>query len=169
MKRDSHFFLLRPSPQAIGELAEIRDAFSHGAPVKDGLLHVTLAWFGYDRGDLTLLPRAMVAAEALRAAPFRLVFDQLVGAERSLLLVPSEPLGALEEFQRRLVTALAGQHLAPHRRWRFHPHVNLRRGRFADAGGPILPVAWTADTLLLVRSEIGHGRHVELGRWLLRR
>ncbi len=74
-----------------------------GTAIRDEHLHVTLCWFGYDCSDSGgLIAGSRASAGVVVAAPFRVVFNQLVGATASLLLVPSEPLAQLGAFQHQL-------------------------------------------------------------------
>lgn len=168
-KRDSYFFALRPAPGAAAELAELRDgAGGGGRPLRDELLHVTLCWFGYvERDDPWPLARARRAAGALAAPSFRILFDELVGAGRSLLVRGSERAAAPAAFQRRLLAFLGQEGLRPARGWCFDPHVTLRRGPNGHVRHRTVQVSWTADRFFLLRSEVGHGRHVVEGEWRL--
>lgn len=168
-KRDSHFFALRPPPAAVDEMRPLRDVpWATGTTVRDDLLHVTLLWFGYDPPDPTALAlKAREAAGTIIAAPFRIVFDQLVAGDGTLLLRPSEPLDHVHGFQRRLATALAGHGLRAERGWRFDPHLTLRRASMPGPTHAIVPIAWTVTDFALIRSHHGHAEHETLGTWPL--
>lgn len=164
-KRPSHFFAFRPALGAISEMAELRDhrGFT-GSPVRDEHLHVTLFWLGYDHpGTPALIGRAREVAASIAAPPLRIVFDKLVAAEGNLLLLPAEPLHHLRAFQQRLATALAVAGVRADPDWRFHPHATLRRGPPGGVAGAILPIAWTAAELVLIRSIPDPFRHETVG------
>lgn len=169
-KRGSHFFALRPAPGAVAELGQARDRPGlGGSKVADDHLHATLFWLGYDHpGTPAVVAAAAHAAGTIRAKPFRIVFDRLVAAENSLLVLPSDTLDHLHAFQNQLATALARCGVQADRGWRFSPHVTLRRGPSGGGAGAIDPVAWTTTNFVLVRSVPDPLRHETVGRWPLR-
>lgn len=170
-KRPSHFFALRPASGAIGEMREARDRPGFGGlPVRDEHLHFTLLWLGYDHpGTPALVASAREAAGTIEGSPLRIVFDKLVAADNSLLLLPGDPLDHLHAFQRRLALALAAWGVRAERAWRFNPHVKLRRGPCAGRADAVDPIAWTAAEFVLIHSLPDPFRHETAGVWPLNR
>lgn len=141
-----------------------------GAPVATGRLHLTLLMLGdYSAPPRTLVARTRDALSAARLPACRILLDTLVRGRHSMLLAPSEKLRGLETFQRSLAGALARSLIAPPRWWRFSPHVTLGYRPAEGAGGPIDPISWTGDELVLIHSLLGRTRHILLDRWRLGR
>ncbi|HKR24629.1 MAG TPA: 2'-5' RNA ligase family protein [Allosphingosinicella sp.] len=164
------FFALRPPPAAAEHIGRSWPWLAPaGRRVAAGRLHVTLNLVG----DWPLLPPDLVEAlapvgDAVRAAPFRVVFDRLCGNGEVALIRPSEAVPALDALQRRLAAALARAGLGRRRGARFSPHVTLayRAGRSLDEWTE--PVSWEVRDFVLIESRIPLARHVLRGRWRLR-
>jgi 2'-5' RNA ligase len=163
------FYALRPPPAAAFHIddrcAWLRPA---GRRVGRDRLHVTLNILD----DRPFLPHDVLAAmvavgDAVAADPFRIVFDQLSGSRRSVVLRPSERIAALHGFQRQLAQGLAHAGVATRRDARFSPHITLlHRGRsgFTEA---VDAVSWRVEEFFLIESLVGWTRHVVRGRWAL--
>lgn len=163
------FFALRPSAEAVPEIAEIRGrigvAKNH---VFDHRLHVTL-W----ALDLPMTPtsgtieRLREAATRLHGPALRLVFQEVVSNGRVTCLKPGEPMPVLKAFQQRLALALADAGLWPNRGFRFDPHLTLAHGQAQSFRQPVWPISWRSHEFVLIHSLVGLTEHVELGRWSL--
>ena len=76
----------------------------------------------------------IAVGDRIAADPFRVIFDQLGGSSRSIVLRPSERIAALLGFQRRLAEALAHAGVRTRAGARFSPHLTL-----LYRGGPASP------------------------------
>lgn len=119
------------------------------------------------------MTRLCGAAAGVTAAPFKLSFSLAGGAFGNPVRPPlvlrgrSEEIVPLLAFRRRLSDALSAAGLAPEPVADFTPHVTLLYGDRAVAQREVDPVDWTVRDFVLIRSMVGLGRHVELGRWAL--
>ena len=164
----SLFFAVRP-PHAVGQriLEETARLPLGGTPVRLDRLHVTtLSLVHYGEIPHGLADEAAYVAAAMRNAPFRVIFDRLIAGEKSALLLPSEPLDALRMFRERLgFTLMRG--LGFRFDARFNPHVTVAYANKRRFETPIDPIIWTVDEFVLIDSQIGQARQVEVGRWRL--
>ena len=160
------FFAIRPPPDRTTQIGGLRDAVrERGSVVSDERLHVSLFVFDdYPALPAGLADGAIAAASGVVAAPFYILFEQLVAGKGSTLLSPSEPLPALIAFQERLAAALADGALAPRRRWSFRPHITLFYGNRCAAAESIEPISWLVKEFVLIHSHVGERRHVTLAR-----
>lgn len=165
------FFALRPPPLAA---AHIDNSWAWLGPpsrrVRRKRLHVTLNILDdWPFLPLKLLEAMVAAGDTVAFDPFRVVFDQLGGGSRSIVLRPSERIAALHRFQRQLADALARAGVRTRRDARFSPHltlIHLGRPHFVEAADP---VSWTVEEFLLIESLVGWTRHVVHRRWPLGR
>lgn len=73
---------------------------------------------------------------------------------------------ALTGLHDRLLETAAALGLGLRGRTAFEPHVTLAYSRAAIAERFLhTPIGWTAKDLVLILSQQGRGRHIELGRW----
>ncbi|MEA3031007.1 MAG: 2,3-cyclic 3-phosphodiesterase [Sphingomonadales bacterium] len=165
------FYALRPPPAAASHLhdrcAWLRPAHRRVGPDR---LHITLNILD-DRPCLPLdLLAAMVAVgDAVAANPFRIIFDQLSGGRRSIVLRPSEKIAALHRFQRHLAEGLAHAGVETRRDARFSPHITLLHRGCSGFTEAVDPVSWRVEEFFLIESLVGWTRHVVRGRWPLDR
>ena len=115
-----------------------------------------------------LAQEAAEIAATIRMPAFRVIFDRLVGGNRSALLLPSEPLEALRMFRERLGFALMRAGIAFRQSGGFTPHVTLLYGGQPMPEQEIEPISWLAQDFVLIDSLVGETRHIEVGRWPLR-
>lgn len=163
------FFALRPSADAVAEIAEERGrigvAKSH---VLDHRLHMTL-W----ALDLPMTPPPGIiadlcaAAAKVRGPALRLVLREAVSNGKIACLKPGEPMPVLKKFQERLQIAIADARIWPNRGFRFEPHMTLAYGTGQDFRREVLPISWRVQDFVLIHSLVGLTEHVELGRWRL--
>lgn len=97
-----------------------------------------------------------------------MVFDQLCGNGRHVVLRPSEAVPALDALQRRLADALARAGVGGWRGARFRPHVTLAYRAGAALNEWTEPVSWTVRDFVLIESLIPLTRHELRGRRPLR-
>jgi 2'-5' RNA ligase len=129
--------------------------------------HVTLVRIGIGPSHpRESIARVRSACASLAAGPFRVVFDQLIIADR-ILLKPSETLPKLADFQGQLITELAAAGLGGLRRYRFSPHLTLSYRAHVLEPVFIPPVSWTVRDFVLIESLVGERRQIERGRWAL--
>jgi len=163
------FFAVVPSEE---ERARIGDLIASlrigGVPMRLDRLHITTLSLVLDDGlPDGLAQEAAEIAASIRMPSFRVIFDRLVGGNRSALLLPSEPLVALRMFRERLGFALMRAGIA-FRQGGFSPHVTLLYGGQPMPEQEIEPISWLVEDFVLIDSLIGETRHVEVGRWQLR-
>ena len=173
------YFALRPVPVAAQALTELGEwcRRSNGLSAQayaPHRLHVSLIAVmsrrGPRKGDLEA---ALRAAEHVRFSSFPVAFDRLrtfrVGCEKQPTVLcccaGAEKLAALRDALRQ---ALTGEGL-----WRgparFEPHVTLIWDRRSVPPSRLdEPIGWMAEDFVLLRTIIGEGRQVEIGRWPLR-
>jgi 2'-5' RNA ligase len=162
------FFALLPPPAAAAHVRECCAWLGRGKWVRPEHLHVTLNILD----DWPFLPTEMLAAmvavgDGVAANSFRVIFDQLSGSRRSIVLRPSERIAALHGFQQFLAEALARAGVATRHGVRFSPHLTLMhagRPNFIEAADPL---SWTVREFLLIESLVGWTEHRVRGRWSL--
>jgi len=164
------FFAVLPSED---ERARIGDLIASlrigGVPMRLDRLHITtLSLVRDDMLPEGLAQEAAEIAASIRMPPFRVIFDRLVGGNKSALLLPSEPLEALRMFRERLGFALMRAGIAFEQSGRFTPHVTLLYGGLPMPEIEIEPITWTVDEFVLIDSHIGLTHHETVGCWKLR-
>lgn len=130
--------------------------------------------YGWQRLHMTALPlgegrdvsdarlaRFDQVVRALDLQPFRLEFTRLNGN----MLIASKGAAEVREFRRR-ASALLGALGEPPASYRSTPHLTLDYGKPPNRSERIAPIGYPVDSLLLVRSIHGEGRHEELARWV---
>jgi len=164
------FFAVLPSDEErtrIGDL--IASLRLGGVPMRLDRLHITT--LSLVMGEILpegLTQEAAEIAASIRMPSFRVIFDRLVGGNRSALLLPSEPLEALRMFRERLGFALMRAGIAFRQSGGFTPHVTLLYGGQPMPEIEIEPISWLVEDFVLIDSLIGETQHVEVGRWPLR-
>jgi 2'-5' RNA ligase len=162
------FFALRPPPSAAAYIRDGSTWLGPGKWVRPEHFHVTLNILD----DWPFLPLELLAAmiavgDRMAAKPFRVIFDQLNGSARSIVLRPSERIATLCEFQASLAAALARAGIATRRDARFSPHLTLIYRSRPDFTAAVDAVSWTATEFLLIESLVGWTEHKVRGRWTL--
>jgi len=176
------FFCLRPDAATAQRLGAVSDELVHRLGLRTKAsrverLHVTLHHLGWyddqnEQADVMAEVRqfAETAAAALRHAPVRVDFDQLLSFTRkrkNLPLVLSggtclDPVRALRAALGERLQA-SGLRVDPH----FTPHLTLFYDDLAVEPQPFIVPGWTATDLVLMDSLQGLSTHVELARWPL--
>lgn len=176
--RDVHYFAVRPSRDAARAMVEAGKACRQrygltGRVYGMDRLHVSLvpveSWRGFRRGDVEA---ARSVAERIRAAPFAVALGRMCtfhgpgGYPVVLWDCDGAPaLGALRRSLRGEMTRTGLWHGPA----RYEPHVTLLwdTKRVPDRRLDT-PISWVVNEFVLVRSMVGRGRQIELGRWPLR-
>lgn len=166
--RHSLFCALRSPPEATWELWDELDWLEPGDDrVEPERQHVTLVALGaWASPPKAVIARARDVCAALRAAPFRTVFDEMVVAGR-ILLKPSETVPKLAQFQRQLAIGLSGAGLIRPNGYRFSPHLTLSYRTRARERIFMPPISWTVRDFVLLESLVGERTQIERGRWAL--
>lgn len=162
------FCALRPPPEVTADLFEQMDWLEPGDDrVEPERLHVTLAPVASSpRVSASLISRAGEACASLSSAAFRIVFDELIVADR-VLLRPGEAIPSLMRFQRDLMNCLADARLVSPKDYKFSPHLTLSY-RSRTCRRPFFPpTGWMVRDFVLVESLRGERRQIERGRWPL--
>jgi len=163
------FFLAFRPPRAVAaEIAFWRESFLFGGrPVANERLHMTMFMLGnFDRVPHDLIARVKEALSTPMPA-CRIVLDQLAGGGGSALLVPSEPVRGLRDFQACLAGRLQRSGIGHAPWWRFSPHVSLLYDHGYCGQCPIDAISWSADELVLVESLVGRSTHIGHAVWPL--
>ena len=164
------FFAVQPAAEERARIADLIASLRiGGVPMRLDRLHITT--LSLVTGDVLPEGLAQEAAEiagSIRMPAFRVIFDRLVGGNRSALMLPSEPLEALRMFRERLGFALMRAGIEFAQGGRFSPHVTLLYGGQPRPEQEIEPISWLVEDFMLIDSFIGETRHIEVGRWPLR-
>lgn len=174
---NSLFFALQPDPAAAAQAAELalRLRADHGLKALAATaerLHVTLHHLGsWPELPEDLVTKAQQAAASLHSATFALRFDGVKSfrsraRKHPLVLVGREAMPALQAFRLELGAALRASGVTADQGV-FTPHMTLLRVTQVVPDLRVAPIAWKAREFVLIRSLIGKGRHVVLGRWPL--
>ena len=173
--KDALFFALFPdeaTAQRIAGLAQDQRA-AHGFPGKalaTARLHVTLHFLGESVGlPGDLHARAASAGARVQAAPFPVVFDQVLSfkgreGHQPRVLCADGGNAALQDFRRQLGDALqaSGFTVDPG----YEPHVTLLYDKEAECNA-VEPIAWEVRQFALVHSLRGLGQYKVLECWTL--
>jgi 2'-5' RNA ligase len=173
------YFALRPALAAAhaieGFAKRCRQSHGLSEPVyRSHRLHVSLNAVisprGPRKGDLEA---ALRAGERVRFSPFRLAFDRLCTFrvrcdKRPTVLcccAGAEELAALRDALRQALTR-EGLWRGPAR---FEPHITLIWDRRSVPASRLdEPIGWMVEDFVLLRTIMGEGRQMEIGRWPLR-
>ena len=164
------FFALKPDAIT----ARRTHAFAEQVLGERGLLppehhHVTLALTAdFEREPPGLVAALLRAGDAVTAAPFDLLLDQLSGRARTVALRPAHAVPPLRDLQRRIVAAMTAQGITLRPDWSFSPHETLCYRKGAPFQRPVEGFRWAVDTFALVHSFVGRSRHETLRQWPLR-
>ena len=166
------FFAIWPdagAAQSLRALALELASRAGGRAVPMEKIHLTLAFLGEvgaERAD------ALVdAAGVVREAPFAMAFDQVGSFRRARVawVGTAEPPQPLLRLQSALDEALRARGFALEAR-AFTPHVTLvRRVERAVARERIEAIAWRAQEMALVRSDLGSGGYSTMATWPMKR
>jgi 2'-5' RNA ligase len=162
------FFALRPPPPAAAYIRHCCAWLGPGRWVRPEHFHVTLNILD----DWPFLPLDLLAAmravgDEVAANPFRIIFDQLNGSDRSIVLRPSERIATLCEFQRLLAAAIARAGIVTRLGAKFSPHLTLVYRSRPDFTAGVDAVSWTVTEFVLIESLVGWTEHKVRGRWML--
>jgi RNA 2',3'-cyclic 3'-phosphodiesterase len=170
------FFALYPDAAAASCIAALARELRHrhalaGRSLKTENFHVSLFNLArYSGRQSDAIEAARDAAASVSFAAFDLIFD-LAGSFAShasrapLVLRGTEGMAATREFHGTLCAAMAKAGFGRARP--FEPHVTMLYDRQSVPWRCIDLLGWRAAEFVLVRSHIGAGRHVPLGRWRL--
>lgn len=162
------FFALKPPIGAADAIERDTAWLGRRDRVGRDRLHITLNILE----DSPFPPERTIAAmlrigDAIAADPFRVVFDQLSGSPRSVVLRPSERIGALFGFQRLLAARLARSGIGERGGFRFSPHLTLVHAARPHFVEPADPVSWRVREFVLIESLVGWSEHRVHRRWRL--
>ncbi|MBO9647292.1 MAG: RNA 2',3'-cyclic phosphodiesterase [Variovorax sp.] len=175
---DTLFFALYPPPELARRAVEFAERLRldlglRAKPTDAARLHVTLHFLGAVATDAEIVAQASRAAGSVRSPPFDLTLDMLAsfrarGRQRPLVLMAQRVPPDLQALHLELCEALRSH--AVQADWRgLVPHLTLLRDPVAVPEQSIAPFQWTVRDFVLIRSLVGQGRHMLLGRWPLGR
>jgi 2'-5' RNA ligase len=161
-------FVLRPPPSAAAYIRDCCAWLGPGRWVRTKHFHVTLNILD----DWPFLPPALLAAmiavgDSVAANRFRVIFDQLNGSNRSIVLRPSERIAALCEFQQLLAATIARAGIPTRLGATFSPHMTLVYRGLPNFTVAMDAASWTVAEFLLIESLVGWTDHKVRGRWAL--
>ena len=170
---DSPLYLFAALPADVrGHVAASNDldaARGGRTPVGEGRLHITLA--ALDAIDAPQDYLVQLIGWIMATIPpfaFRVAFDELIVSARSALLRASDPLHGARAAQAHVAGMLRDYGVDLPKPAMPVPHVTLGYGYREPLGvRGIDAISWLVEELVLVRSIVGAGRHVVLGRWRL--
>ncbi|HRO11592.1 2'-5' RNA ligase family protein [Amaricoccus sp.] len=172
---DRFLLAIRPDAEAATQaVALARDvAQEHGLtgpPIPCERLHVSLFGLAPAR-PLAKLVAAAGAAIDPRWPAFDLAFDRMASfgrrSNRPLVVFGDDGSGGLLDFAEALGDALEEAGLARPLPLAWTPHMTLLYDRVPLPEQAIAPIGWRVREIVLLRSLVGRGRHVLLGRWPL--
>jgi RNA 2',3'-cyclic 3'-phosphodiesterase len=159
------YLQIKPAPDAAARIA----ALTRNDPGRDaGLLHMTvLALVDLTEWSDEFIPAFHRTMEGFEAGVFDVQFDRIVERKAVTLRASRRQKGALA------LQWLLRAHFEA-RDFRFFgkapdPHVTINYKGDGKGNETIAPLGWTVEEILLVESVHGETRHVEHGRWPLRR
>ena len=97
----------------------------------------------------------------------RLIFDRAVATAERLILLPSEKLPHVMDFQKRLARATVSAGVPTRRGVRFNPHITLSYQKGQPFDRSIDSFSWLAEEFVLIHSHVGLTRHDIVARWRL--
>ncbi|HEY0107045.1 MAG TPA: 2'-5' RNA ligase family protein [Rhizomicrobium sp.] len=186
LARHRLFFALLPDDEARERIVRLAQLLKqvhrvYAEPIKPRNLHVSLfhvdAWRGVPPGHL--LGGALAAGAAVKAAPFRLAFDQtgsFAGRGPAMDKSRSWPFvlfgeggGAIQSLRRAMAAQMRrhGLGYAVKDVRAFAPHVTLWWDSGIIEARPVARFGWTVRDLVLVDSLQGLATHNHLARWPL--
>jgi 2'-5' RNA ligase len=175
---DNLFFAIRPDEEAKARIEALAAGLrrAHGLramPLPPGRLHVSLQPVGcYAQAPAALIAAAERAGAAVRARPFRVVFDRVLSFKNSgrppLVLGVGDGLDALTAFHGALGAEMTRVGLGGLVRSRFTPHLTLLYGDRMVGEMRIEPIVCAVRDFVLIKSLFGRSRHIALARWPLR-
>ncbi|MEZ0274928.1 MAG: 2'-5' RNA ligase family protein [Roseimicrobium sp.] len=139
-------------------------------------LHITLHWIGdYPKVPEDLVQTVGQACKqvAVRVSPFEVRLDQVLSfrgrpGSNPLVLSGSDANNAkLTSLHQTLLIELAKVLPLKKGGLKFHPHLTLLYDKQSNIKAPANPVAWIADEIVLVCSEVGRTKYHRLGQWKL--
>lgn len=174
---DRLFFAIFPDPAIAAVIARQADGLRTalglgGRPLAPERFHITLHHLGDHAGvRRDIVAMAGEAAEAIRTAPFEVVFDRAASfhnrGNNPFVLQGGDGLEALRAFQRELGLAMARAGLGKWIDKTFTPHVTMLYDKGLALEQAIEPIRWTVDGFTLVHSRLGRTEHIALGQWAL--
>jgi 2'-5' RNA ligase len=175
---DRLFFAIFPDPATSAGVARQAEALRaahqlNGRPLAPERLHITLHHLGDHAGvRRDIVAMASEAAEALKSAPFDVVFDRAAsfhnGGNNPFVLQGGEGLEALKAFQRDLGLAMARAGLGKLVDKSFTPHVTMLYDKRLVSEELITPIKWTVGGFTLIHSLLGRTEHIPLAHWTFR-
>jgi 2'-5' RNA ligase len=146
-----------------------------GWPLRADRLHVSLHSLGDYRNGLpdSIVATATRAGERVVYHLFDVAFDRVESfptsnRRRPLVLLGSDKLAELHDFQQAVGAAMNEVGLGSFVATNFNPHVTLLYDERLVVGPQfIAPVKWTVREFVLVHSLVGRTQHIHLARWPL--
>jgi 2'-5' RNA ligase len=141
-------------------------------PVTDDCMHLSIQSLGrYEHIAEGLIKRAMLIGSRVEAPAFPATFDRLQGFNgnygRVIVLTSSRPADGFITLRKAVLAEMQLAGMEVPASLDFSPHVSLAYQRTRIPTIPVKSVTWVVHEIVLVRSFIGRGKHICLGRWPL--
>jgi RNA 2',3'-cyclic 3'-phosphodiesterase len=174
---DPLFFALLPDADAAARIADLVERFraSHGLTGALRPLHITLCDLILRETTQRTLEVASRVAASVVGAPFRVSLHRVMRFgggrnarkdKRPFVLAGDDGVAGLTQFRQSLCLELRKANLT---KWsaNFTPHLTLLYDNPLPDDQDVLPIAWTVQEFVLIRSLVGQTTHEILGRWPL--
>ncbi len=176
---NNYFFALSPSPEVRQQLANVADQLNssrkfNGSFVPSERYYFKLHELGQtQRCTPSLVEKAIVAANKIRAKPFNVVLDTFTCADGRNgrfpgVLTSVNELLEMKKFWQLLKNNLLAVKLGVELSDSFYPHITLlyNRQRLVETF-PVTPISWRINDFVLIESPVNNCEQNEVGRWVL--
>lgn len=165
---DNYFLALMPPADCLNDIFAAQKLVHGGKLMNAPRLHITMYLLDPVARDLNAsLDRlqGLISDASLPAA--RVIFDQVVGASGTGLLLGTERMEGLFGLRDKLVALFEPKGIAQWPNYRFNPHMTLMRGKVEKSQIAIDPISWDAREIALVHSFVGQSRYEIMATWPL--
>lgn len=165
---DNFFLALMPPADCLNDIFAAQKLVHGGKLMNAPRLHITMYLLDPEALNLgASLGRlqALMSAASLPAA--RVIFDQVVGASGTGLLLGTDRMEGMFGLRDRLVALLEPQGIVQFPHYRFNPHMTLMRGKVEKSQIAVDPISWDAQEIALVHSFVGQSRYEIMATWPL--
>ncbi len=166
--QDNYFLALMPPADCLNDIFAAQKLVHGGKLMNAPRLHITMYLLHPETRDLpaTLERLQRIMSEASLPAA-RVIFDQVVGASGTGLLLGTERMEGVFGLRDKLVALLEPQGIAQWPKYSFNPHMTLMHGKMEKSKVAIDPISWDAQEIALVHSFVGQSKYEIMATWPL--